>query len=193
METKIIGADKKGIEEAAAVIKAGAVVAFPTETVYGIGGDKAKILEIKGQRGDKPLTAHISDKTEIARVAEVTEKAQKLIDNFMPGAITLVLTGKGGGTIGVRLPDNETARELIRKCGGVLYATSANVSGAPAPATAEEVYAGLNGKIPLILDGGACAAGKASTVINLTCEPPVILRQGTVTKEQIEKVIGRIL
>lgn len=208
---KITAADENGLNEAAALLRSGAVVAFPTETVYGLGADIynetacKNIFAVKNRPADKPLIVHISKKELIKTFAEnISRKAEKLIDKFMPGPLTLVLrkstkinnTISGGtDTVGIRMPNSEAALMFIEKCGSAIAGTSANLSALPAPCSAREVLTvgHLDGRIPLVLDGGDCTVGISSTVIDMTKEPPMILRQGAVSKEKIETVIGKIV
>lgn len=193
------------IAEAARILMAGEVVAFPTETVYGLGAnglcDEAvgKIFDAKGRPGDNPLILHISETQEIHElVSEFPEKARRLAEAFWPGPLTLVLpksarvperVSAGLSTVAVRCPKSEAARALIRACGFALAAPSANTSGRPSPTSAAHVFHDLSGKIPLILDGGECEVGLESTVLSLYPKP-TLLRPGLVTKEMIEGVIG---
>lgn len=189
------------------LILSGQVVAFPTETVYGLGASVfdesaiAKIFVAKGRPQDNPLIAHISDKKQISQLASrITSDAQKIIDNFMPGSITVVLPKRnnvpdratgGLSTVAIRMPESKQARRFISACKVPLVAPSANTSGRPSPTTAEEVFVDMNGKIPLVLKGRKCKVGIESTVLDCTGEVPVILRPGKVTKSQIEKVLGK--
>jgi len=197
---------KELLEEAGRILKAGGLVAFPTETVYGLGGNAmdaaaaASIYRAKGRPSDNPLIVHIADKEAIGRVVrEVPPKAEKLMDAFWPGPLTLIMEKSGevppettGGlqTVAVRLPVNETARALIRAGGGYIAAPSANLSGRPSPTTAAHVITDLNGVIDMIIDGGDACLGLESTIVDMSVEPPIILRPGYITMEMIEDVIG---
>jgi L-threonylcarbamoyladenylate synthase len=201
-------ADEK-IKEAAEVIRRGGLVAFPTETVYGLGANalsaKAvrRIFEAKGRPIDNPIIVHIADKKQLERVArDVPPIAKKLMERFWPGPLTFVLKKKnlvpkevtaGLETIAVRMPANEIALRLIKEAGVPIAAPSANLSGKPSPTTAKHVFDDLNGKIDCILDGGRTKIGVESTVLDVTTTPPTLLRPGGVGKEQIEELIGRIV
>ncbi len=213
-KTEVWSVDKKMDEEkeypqitqASLWIKKNEVVAFPTETVYGLGGnalsDEAieKIFRAKGRPSDNPLIVHIASTEQLEGiVASIPERAKKLMDAFWPGPLTLVLpkgedvAGRvtaGLSTVAVRMPDHPVAMKLIKECGLPLAAPSANVSGRPSPTTAQHVYEDLKGRIPGILDGGATGVGVESTVVDCTAETLVILRPGGVTKEQLEEVAG---
>ena len=196
------------INQAGEIIRSGGLVAFPTETVYGLGANGLngeacrKIYEAKGRPSDNPLILHIANFEMISRIAiNVPHQAEKLLTAFCPGPLTLILpkskavpmsvTG-GLETVGVRMPDNEIARALIKAANCPIAAPSANLSGRPSPVTAQAVYNDLNGKIPLILDGGACNFGLESTIVDLTTEVATILRPGAITKEMLEEVIGEV-
>ena len=198
--------DPKILEEAGQVIKDGGLVAFPTETVYGLGGDalnpksSQKIYAAKGRPSDNPLIVHIAEKQDLYRIAkEVTEKAKKLMDAFWPGPLTLIFpkteavpeaTTGGLDTVAVRMPSDRIAAAFIRAAGGFVAAPSANVSGRPSTTTAAHVEEDLSGRIEMILDGGQAVIGLESTIVDMSAEPPVILRPGAVTKDMMEAVIG---
>lgn len=207
METKILPVlDAAAISEAAALLQAGQVVAMPTETVYGLAADATnsaavrRIFEAKGRPGDNPLIVHICNMDMLEGVArEAPAEARKLAEVFWPGPLTMVLpkarglaaeVSAGLDTVGVRLPAHEGARVLIEAAGVPLAAPSANCSGSPSPTTAAHVLADMKGKIPLVLDGGACPVGVESTVLSLVGEP-VVLRPGFVTVEEISEALGR--
>ncbi|MCM3664622.1 L-threonylcarbamoyladenylate synthase [Mesobacillus subterraneus] len=217
METTMWAVDKNvdnlktypQIKEAAQNLKKNEVIAFPTETVYGLGGnaksDEAvlKIFEAKGRPGDNPLIIHISDRKQIQSfVKAIPEKAILLMDAFWPGPLTIILENKSGvlsekataglSTVGVRMPDHPVALALIEASGLPLAAPSANLSGKPSPTTAAHVAEDLTGRIAGIVDGGATGVGLESTVVDCTVEIPVILRPGGVTKEQLEEVVGEV-
>jgi len=205
VKTIIEKATPESIARAAVIIKRGGLVAFPTETVYGLGAnglDNAAALGIyaaKGRPADNPLILHIADKETVYELAaEVSSAAQTLTDAFWPGALTLILPKKphipdavSGGldTVGVRMPSNPIARELIRAAGLPLAAPSANSSGRPSPTLAGHVADDLDGKIDMILDGGACDKGVESTVVEVTNAGACVLRPGAVTVEQLREVI----
>lgn len=201
--------DSNELDEAVAYLKNGQVVAFPTETVYGLGADATneeavkKIFEAKGRPNDNPLIIHISNIDQLGHyVQDVPEVAEKVISHFWPGPCTLVLKKQGplapsvtGGldTVGVRMPDHAVALELIEQAGVPLAAPSANSSGKPSPTTAQHVKRDLDTKIRAIVDGGPTGVGLESTVLDLT-DPfrPTILRPGGVTIEELEAVIGKV-
>jgi tRNA threonylcarbamoyl adenosine modification protein (Sua5/YciO/YrdC/YwlC family) len=186
----------------AALLKAGQLVAFPTETVYGLGAIAtdpaavAKIYQAKGRPSDNPLIVHVAKVEDISRlVREITPLAACLIHAFMPGPITLVmkksaripdLVSAGLPTVGIRMPSHKVALSLLSSVGEGVAAPSANLSGSPSPTKAEHVMADLNGRIPLILDGGACDVGLESTVVDVTGQNPIILRPGAITRQMIE-------
>ncbi|KXS41461.1 MAG: translation factor SUA5 [Methanolobus sp. T82-4] len=196
------------IEEAAAIIKEGGTVAFPTETVYGLGADALnpvaveKIFEAKGRPADNPLIVHVASKEDVGDLAKhIPEKAYVLMDKFWPGPLTLILQRKEIvpdittgelDTVALRMPDNRIALELIRVSGRPLAAPSANLSGKPSPTTADHVVADLSGRIDAVIDAGAVNVGVESTVIDMSSEPPAILRPGMISKEDIEEEIGGI-
>lgn len=207
METRIVKAEQ-GLDEAVSIIKSGGLVVFPTETVYGLGADAFNpqavkaIFEAKGRPQDNPLIVHISDVGQIAEIArDVPPVFYELAKKFMPGALTVVLPKSdkipdvvtaGGSTVAVRMPDNVFARELIARS-RPLAAPSANRSKHVSPTTAQHVYDDLCGRVPLILDGGPCGVGIESTVLDLTCDCPTILRPGAVTPAMLAEVLGEVL
>lgn len=208
MNTKILTTSKEDIALAGEIIKNGGLVAFPTETVYGLGANALNenavkgIFAAKGRPTDNPLIVHVSKKEDIASlVEEIPPKAKRLIDAFFPGPITVILnkselinrTVSGGlDTVAVRMPENEIARAVIEAAGVPVAAPSANTSGLPSPTRARHVIDDMNGKIDAIVDGGDCKFGVESTVISLADEKPIILRPGAVTKEMIEEIIGEV-
>ncbi|QTD40751.1 L-threonylcarbamoyladenylate synthase [Sporosarcina sp. Te-1] len=214
METLIITVDnlldnEKSYQQAVDILKEGGVVAFPTETVYGLGAvatdEQAvkKIFEAKGRPSDNPLIVHIGNRDAVEQYAiQIPENANKLMEEFWPGPLTLVFHKRPGviapsvtpgfETVGLRMPDHPVALELLRTLDGPLAAPSANRSGKPSPTEAGHVLKDLHGRIPLILDGGETGVGVESTVLDMTVTPPAILRPGGVTKEMIESVIGPI-
>jgi len=199
MNTVVRRADADGIAHAADIIKSGGLVAFPTETVYGLGCNaldasaRAKVYAAKGRPPDNPLISHIAATEQLAElVAEVPYCATKLMETFWPGPLTIILKATGGGTIGVRMPSNAIALKLIQAAGVPIAAPSANVSGRPSPTRASHVLADLDGKIEMILDGGSCEHGLESTVIDCTAQPPMILRPGSITKAMVEGFIGSV-
>lgn len=208
MNTKILGTSEKDIALGGELIRRGGLVAFPTETVYGLGADALNdeavksIYAAKGRPSDNPLIVHIAKKEDIAPlVKEVTPQAQAVIDRFFPAPLTIILpksdrvgdTVSGGlSTVAVRMPQNEIARKLIEAAGTPVAAPSANTSGLPSPTRASRVIEDMSGKIDAIIDGGDCEFGVESTVITLATEVPTILRPGAVTKEMLEEVLGRV-
>ncbi|MBQ8280337.1 MAG: threonylcarbamoyl-AMP synthase [Roseburia sp.] len=209
MQTRVIRIDSEQIEEmqeAAALIREGELVAFPTETVYGLGADalrpeaSKKIYEAKGRPSDNPLIVHICKFEELERIAkEVPQQARKLADAFWPGPLTMVVwknekvpytTTGGMDTVAVRMPNHPVALALIEKSGCLIAAPSANTSGKPSPTEAAHVALDMDGRIPMILDGGAVGIGIESTIVDLTEAKPMILRPGYITKEMLEEVLG---
>ncbi len=199
---------KKAIERAGKIVREGGLVAFPTETVYGLGGDalnpesSRKIYAAKGRPSDNPLIVHIYRWEDIFLITEkIPESAKKLAEAFWPGPLTMICrkSGKVPGettgeldTVAVRMPGDKTALAFIKAAGGYIAAPSANTSGRPSPTLAKYVEEDLGGKIEMILDGGQACIGLESTIVDLTAETPVILRPGYITKEMLEKVIGPV-
>lgn len=180
------------VADAARVIKAGGLVAFPTETVYGIGvsahvpGALDKLFALKGRDPSKPVALLLSRFDEAERfVPGVPALARRLAAAYCPGPITLVLPGRDGSTVGLRVPDHPIALALVRACGGALYATSANVSGHRPARSAAEVAAAFPEGLDLVLDGGAAQIGEPSTVVKVTDDRYEILRVGAIPAEQI--------
>ncbi|KAA0548609.1 threonylcarbamoyl-AMP synthase [Bacillus sp. BGMRC 2118] len=217
MNTKVWLVDKQDdlstsfphITEAALFLQHNEVVAFPTETVYGLGGNATsteaveKIFTAKGRPSDNPLIVHISTTSQLEKlVTNIPSVANQLMDAFWPGPLTLIFQARDGvvsdrvtaglSTVAVRMPDHPVALALIEKSGVPLAAPSANLSGKPSPTTAQHVYDDLHGRIAGIVDGGPTGVGLESTVVDCTEEIPTILRPGGVTKEQLEEVIGRV-
>ena len=204
MKTRIFS--KKDIEEAAQILKAGGLVAFPTETVYGLGGnglDKEaarKIYAVKGRPSDNPLILHVSKMEEVYPLVEsVPEKAKRLMESFWPGPLTLILkkskivplesTG-GLDTVAIRCPDNALTLELIERAGLPVAGPSANLSGSPSPTEASHVYHDLSGRIEGILDDGAVGIGVESTILDMSTDRPTLLRPGAITLEDLTEVLG---
>ena len=205
-KTIFIGSDDdQGIKDAAEHLRNGEVIGFPTETVYGLGCEARdgeavkKVFEAKGRPADNPLICHIGDKDQIKDIAsEITPLAQKLIDSFMPGPITVVMkksdlisdrTTAGLDTVGVRMPSNPVANKFLRFCGVPVAAPSANLSGRPSPTGARSVLEDMDGYIYAVIDGGESEFGLESTVVDCTGTEPVILRPGAVTKADIDQVL----
>ncbi|HIP74845.1 MAG TPA: threonylcarbamoyl-AMP synthase [Thermococcus paralvinellae] len=202
------GLDRRKIKIAAKFIREGKLVAFPTETVYGLGTDalneKAvrRIFEAKGRPADNPLIVHIADFEQIYELArEVPREAEILAEYFWPGPLTMVLPKKSnvprvttGGidTVAIRMPAHEIALGLIRASGRPIAAPSANISGKPSPTLAEHVVDDFYGRIECIIDGGEVKIGVESTVLDLTTKPPTLLRPGGLPLEEIEKIIGKV-
>ena len=208
METKVLKAAKNSYKLAKAILKGKGIVAFPTETVYGLGANAycheavEKIFKAKGRPSDNPLIVHLDSVKKIDDICmEINETARKIIKAFMPGPLTIVLKKSpkisdlvtcGLDTVGVRVPKNRYARKLLKVCGLPIAAPSANVSGRPSPTLAKHVLADLDGKVPLIIDGGSCDVGIESTVVDATNIIPVILRPGKITPDDIKKVCGNV-
>lgn len=211
MQTEVIKIDREhidmsAVEKAGEILRNGGLVAFPTETVYGLGADgldeeaSAKIYTAKGRPSDNPLIIHIADVEALPKIVkEVPEAAKKLAAKYWPGPLTMIFWksecvpyGTTGGldTVAVRMPSDEIARELIRKGGGYIAAPSANTSGRPSPTQAQHVYEDMNGKIPLILDGGPVEIGLESSIVDLTTDMPTILRPGYVSLDMVREVLG---
>jgi L-threonylcarbamoyladenylate synthase len=209
--TRVVGidpfaSDRTAIAEAAAIIRAGQLVAFPTETVYGLGADGlnptalGRIYAVKGRPPDNPLILHLASPNQLPLVAaDVPDIAYALMGVFWPGPLTFVLpktsrvpdlaTG-GLATVAVRIPAHPVALALISAAETPLAGPSANRSGRPSPTTAQHVLDDLNGSLPMILDGGPTTIGVESTVLDVTCTPPALLRPGGITQEAIEAAIG---
>ncbi len=196
------------LEFAAQCLREGKLVAFPTETVYGLGGNafdataSARIYEAKGRPSDNPLIVHIADVTAFTELAtEVPDAAYRLAEAFWPGPLTMILkksdkvpkTTTGGlDTVAIRMPSDPVATALIRRSGIYVAAPSANASGRPSTTKAEHVIEDLDGKIDVIIDGGASAIGLESTIVDLTGEVPLILRPGYINAEQLAEVLGEV-
>lgn len=204
MKTELLQFNEKNVEKCVDLVKRGEIIAFPTETVYGLGAsafdEKAvgKIFIAKGRPQTNPLTVHVANIEQIEQVAEITDDAKKLIDAFMPAPLTIILKAKkcvigvvtaGGDTVGVRMPKNDIALVLIEKTGAIV-GTSANSSARPSPTKPEHVLDDLGGKVPVVLDGEVCDLGVESTIISLI-QKPTILRLGSISAEQIEVVIEK--
>ncbi len=213
MDTKIIGMDEENIdmqaiELAGSIIKSGGLVAFPTETVYGLGGDalnsssSKKIYAAKGRPSDNPLIIHIVEMSALSKIVrKIPKAAYQLAERYWPGPLTMIFekaecvpleTTGGLDTVAVRMPSNQIAREFIRASGGYVAAPSANRSGRPSPTIAKYVIEDLAGRIDMIIDGGQADIGLESTIIDLTGSEPVILRPGYITEEMLRQVIGDV-
>ena len=200
--------DEQILDKAGDILKQGGLVAFPTETVYGLGANALdeeaakKTYAAKGRPSDNPLIVHIADVKALDEIVlNVSDKARLVIEKFWPGPLTLIFEknekvpyGTTGGlqTVAVRMPVNEIALELIRRGGGYISAPSANASGRPSPTSAQHVADDLDGKIDMIIDGGSVDIGVESSILDMTVDPPMILRPGAITKEMLEEVIGEV-
>lgn len=194
--------------EAGEIIKRGGLVAFPTETVYGLGANALldtavkKIYEAKGRPGNNPLIAHISRPEEASLYCETDDRYNMLAKAFMPGPLTVIMKSRGVaapavsaglGTLAVRCPENPIARALIEKSGVPVAAPSANLSGRPSPTTAERVIEDLDGRVDMIIDGGECTVGLESTIVLLDTDKAVLLRPGFITYEELSAVLGSVV
>ncbi|WP_024832944.1 L-threonylcarbamoyladenylate synthase [Ruminiclostridium josui] len=213
MKTKVIkidaeNIDKIALEPAAEALKQGMTVAFPTETVYGLGANAldgaavSKIFKAKGRPSDNPLIVHIADKEKVSELTSfIPHKAVLLMDKLWPGPLTLVMKKSsvipneitaGLDTVAIRMPGHPVALELIKLAGIPVAAPSANVSGKPSPTTAQHVLDDLDGKIEIVVEAGNSKVGLESTVLDVSVDPPVLLRPGGITPQQIEEIIGHI-
>jgi L-threonylcarbamoyladenylate synthase len=209
METKILNSDKKGIKTAAVHLRAGKLVAFPTETVYGLGANAnvdeavASIYEAKRRPSFNPLIVHFNNVDDVKKQVVWNEWSEKIAATFWPGAVTFILkraktcqlsflVSAGLGTVAVRIPSHKIAQKLIEESACPIAAPSANASGKISPTTAEHVETSLGSRIPYIVDGGSCAIGLESTVIDLSRENPMLLRSGRITLKQLNAIIGPI-
>ena len=204
-----VSPDPEVIRRAGDILKRGGLVAFPTETVYGLGGDALnreaarKIYAAKGRPSNNPLIVHIADMEHLEAIAaEIPEKARKIASVWWPGPLTMIFNKKdivpdatSGGlpTVAVRMPNHPIALELIRAAGGYIAAPSANTSGRPSPTIAEHVREDLDGKIEMILDGGEVRIGLESTIVDFTDEIPMMLRPGYINMEKLEEILGEVL
>lgn len=208
METRIFNSSLESLKEAAELIEKGHTVIFPTETVYGLGANALSeeavmgIYAAKGRPSDNPLIVHIAKIDDVYYLAsEVTGDAKKLMDRFWPGPLTIILKKKpcvpdvvsaGLDTVGIRMPENETAREFIRECKLPIAAPSANISGKPSPTTFEHVFEDMNGRVSGIIKGEDCGVGVESTVIDMSGGVPTVLRPGGISVEQLSEVLGEV-
>lgn len=213
MNTKLVKVEKEYpdlqiIKEAGEILKNGGLVAFPTETVYGLGGDglnarsSEKIYTAKGRPSDNPLIIHIADMEDLNKIAkQIPEKAKLLAEKFWPGPLTMIFqkssevpyeTTGGLESVAVRMPNHPVALALIKAGGGYIAAPSANTSGRPSPTKAEHVAEDLNSRIDMIVDGGDVGIGLESTIVDFTEDIPVILRPGYINQAMIEAVIGSV-
>ena len=207
MKTQLLSATDETLALAARLLAKGELVAFPTETVYGLGAhamDAQAVLGIfsaKGRPADNPLIVHIHDRSQLDAICEVNEAALRLMDAFWPGPLTIILPRKDAvpnavtanlDTVAVRMPAHPVALALLKACNLPVAAPSANRSGKPSPTSAKHVFDDMDGRIPLIIDGGESDVGLESTVISLAGEKPCILRPGGVTKAMLEEVLGEV-
>ena len=191
---------EEDLAEAAGILRQGGLVAFPTETVYGLGAKK--IYAAKGRPSDNPLIAHVADFETVELLAkEIPEAGKKLMEAYWPGPLTLVFPkseivpyGTTGGleTVAIRMPKDEVARTLIRLAGVPVAAPSANTSGRPSPTTADHVYQDMNGKIEMLVDGGPVGIGLESTIVDVSGDVPVMLRPGAITLEMLRETLGEV-
>ena len=204
MTTEILQPDEENLLRAGKLIQAGQIVAFPTETVYGLGANGfdvdacRKIFLVKERPADKPLTLHVATFEMIEQIAEINLAAEKLIEKFLPGPLTIILPKKNivpdfvtcnSKSVGVRFPKNKIAQDLIKIAGVPVAASSANISGKNPPVTAQEVLENLSGRLEIILDGGKCDVGISSTVLDISTGVPKILRQGIISAASINEVL----
>ena len=207
MKTQLLSATDESLALAARLLAEGELVAFPTETVYGLGAhamDAQAVLGIfsaKGRPADNPLIVHIHDRSQLDAICEVNDAAIRLMDAFWPGPLTIILPRKDAvpnavtanlDTVAVRMPAHPVALALLKACNLPVAAPSANRSGKPSPTSAKHVFDDMDGRIPLIIDGGESDVGLESTVISLAGEKPCILRPGGVTKTMLEEVLGPV-
>lgn len=217
METKIVTVLPEGehltskqelaLQRAGKVLREGGLVAFPTETVYGLGGDalnrdsSKKIYAAKGRPSDNPLIVHVCCVEDIEKIAYMNEEAYKIAKTFWPGPLTMILPKKevvpyettgGLDTVAVRFPSHPVAQRLIAYGGRYIAAPSANISGKPSPTVAKYVVEDMSGRIDMIVDGGEVGIGLESTIIDLTVKPPQILRPGYITEQMLEEVLGEV-
>ena len=207
--TIIMNCGEKGaISKAAVILRKGGLVAFPTETVYGLGADalnpeaSGKIYAAKGRPSDNPLIVHIADTYAVYKLAShVPKKAVMLMEAFWPGPLTIILPKKdivprettgGLDTVAIRMPSHPAALDMIRQSELFIAAPSANISGRPSPTTAGHVISDMEGRIDMILDGGAVGIGIESTIVDMTGDAPVILRPGFITKAMLENIVGTV-
>jgi L-threonylcarbamoyladenylate synthase len=208
-ETRVLPAsDPAALDEAVALLTAGLVVAFPTDTVYGVGCDLwredaiERLYRAKGRPSRLAIPVLVAGADIVSRVGHLDGPAAELCSRFWPGALTVVvrkrpdvpdLLTSGQPTVAVRMPDHAFALDLIARVGGALATTSANISGRPAPETAEAVLADLQGRIPLLLDGGPAPVGVPSSIVDLASEPPRLLREGALSLEVLREALPALV
>ena len=200
---------QRQVDEAVSILKRGGLVAFPTDTVYGLGAWShhqqavERIYQVKERLRNMPLPLLLADSSQIGEVAErVPETAWLLVTKFLPGALTIVLPKSksvpdfitaGGMTVAIRIPAHPIPVALVRGLKAPIVGTSANLSGKPSSLTADEVYAQFGDKVDLIIDGGRCLGGKESTIVDVTGEVPVVLREGAIAREELKRVCGSLV
>jgi L-threonylcarbamoyladenylate synthase len=204
----VLSSVQKQVEKGILILKQGGIVAFPTDTVYGLGAMGTRhaverVYRVKGRPRSMPLPLLLADKSQIGEVAEpMTPTAWLLAERFLPGALTIVLFKSksvpgfitaGDKTVALRIPAHPIPVALIRGVGAPIIGTSANLSGQPSALTAEEVYAQLGDKVDLIIDGGRCPGDRESTIVDLTGEAPLILREGAISIEEIRQIYPNIV
>ena len=205
MKTRMMPAGPEAYDEAARLLRDGELVAFPTETVYGLGANAMdadavrSIFAAKGRPADNPLIVHVHDRRQLEPLCEIPPRAEKLMDAFWPGPLTMLFPRKpavpdvvtaGLPTVAIRMPSHPAAAALLKRCDLPIAAPSANRSGRPSPTTAAHVMEDMDGIIPLIVDGGSCEVGLESTVLDLCHGAPCILRPGGITREMLEGALG---
>lgn len=206
MQTQVLVPNQESIEYASRLFREGQLVGFPTETVYGLGANALSedavrsIFAAKGRPADNPLIVHIWNRNQLNDLCEIPPMAEKLMDAFWPGPLTMLFPRKetvpdvvtaGLPTVAIRMPSHPVAFEMLKACRLPIAAPSANRSGKPSPTTAKHVLDDMNGIIPLILDGGSCDVGVESTVLDICHGQPTVLRPGGITKEMLEDVLGQ--
>jgi L-threonylcarbamoyladenylate synthase len=206
VQTEVIdGASAEARKQALRLLRTGGLVAFPTDTVYGLAADPwnedavRRLYQVKQRPRELPIPLLLSDAADLDQVATLPERCRELPCRFWPGGLTLVLSKRASvsqwvtdrPTVAVRVPDLPLARDIIRQAGGVLAVTSANISGAPSSITARDVEEQLGGHIALIVDGGPCRAGVPSTILDCSVSPPVILRHGVIGEQELWALIQR--
>lgn len=206
MQTQVLVPNQESIEYASRLFREGQLVGFPTETVYGLGANALNedavrsIFAAKGRPADNPLIVHIWNRNQLNDLCEIPPMAEKLMDAFWPGPLTMLFPRKetvpdvvtaGLPTVAIRMPSHPVAFEMLKACSLPIAAPSANRSGKPSPTTAKHVLDDMNGIIPLILDGGSCDVGVESTVLDICHGQPTVLRPGGITKEMLEDVLGQ--
>lgn len=207
MNTQLLPCTEEGIALAADLLAQGEVIAFPTETVYGLGANALneaavrQIFAVKGRPADNPLIVHVATPKAAEALCEISEAARRVMDAFCPGPITLLMPKKacvpavvnaGLSSVAIRIPSHPDARRMLEACKLPIAAPSANTSGKPSPTTAQHVWHDLQGRIPLILDGGACEVGLESTVLDMTGDIPTVVRPGYVTPDMLLRVLPEV-